>query len=308
LLWNRFDLTYEATEWQNGWYVNSLYGDGLTQDGRVLGHWGGDQRAFGDAVGAQTHTLRLGWEPSFGGLAQLQARTIANESYSSNRYERGYDVTLRYSRAVGGMTAGAELIAGKDVFGERYGRLDGFLRLGDDWLSTGSVGTGDYTREHGAELFVDAGVNASEVLIRLGDGSDKRTTSTEVAPHMGIGARRAVSSNSDLGVRLELDRVQDELLLAVRALDYRYRFDNPLALSVFLGAARYDLATPAYGYYLGAGLQWRNLFKHVDLGVDYRYADKVARDKLLPSDPAPEPRPDEFFDISGTSLSISYRF
>jgi hypothetical protein len=91
-------------------------------------------------------------------------------------------------------------------------------------------------------------------------------------------------------------------------LDYRYRFDNPLALSVFLGAARYDLATPAYGYYLGAGLQWRNLFKHVDLGVDYRYADKVARDKLLPSDPAPEPRPDEFFDISGTSLSISYRF
>jgi hypothetical protein len=44
------------------------------------------------------------------------------------------------------------------------------------------------------------------------------------------------------------------------------------------------------------------------VGIDYRYADKVARDKLLPSDPGSDPRPDEFFDISGTSLSISYRF
>jgi hypothetical protein len=307
-LWNRFDLTYEATEWQNGWYVNSLYGDGLTQDGRVLGHWGADQRVFGDAVGAQAHTLRVGWQPAFGGLAQLIARTVANEGYSSYPYERGYDLALSYSRGLRGLTAGAELRAGKDVFGESYARIDGFMRLGDDWQSGGIGGGGDYKREHGAELFVDAGVNASNVLIRLGDGSDKRSTSTQVAPHIGLGARRQVSSNSDLGVRLELDRVEDNTLLAVRALDYRYRFDSPLALSVFVGAARYDLATPAYGYYLGAGFQWRNLFKHVDVGVDYRYADKVARDKLLPSDPATEPRPDEFFDISGTAFSITYRF
>jgi hypothetical protein len=252
--------------------------------------------------------VRVGWDASFGGRAEVRARTIANENYSSTDYQRGYDVTLSYSRVVHEMTVGGELTAGKDVFGDSYGRLAGFVRLGGDWRSGGSLKASASGSESDSEIFVDAGVNASNVLIRLGDGSDKQQTSTKIAPHIGIGARREVSSNSDLGVRLEVDEINDSTLLAVRALDYRYRFNNPLALSVFLGAARYDLATPAYGYYVGGGLQWRNLFNHVDVGVDYRYADKVARDKLLPSDPAPLPRPDEFYDISGVAFSVSYRF
>ena len=42
--------------------------------------------------------------------------------------------------------------------------------------------------------------------------------------------------------------------------------------------------------------------------MDLRYADKVARDKLLPEDPASTPRDDSFYDISGGTLSLSYRF
>jgi hypothetical protein len=130
----------------------------------------------------------------------------------------------------------------------------------------------------------------------------------ELTPHIGIGARRAVSSRSDLGVRAEFDRIDDHMLLAVRALDYRYRTGGPLAFSGFLGAARYDLATPAYGYYLGVGAQWRNVLPTLDVGLDVRYADKVARDKLLPTDPASSPRPDAFYDITSFTLSASYRF
>jgi hypothetical protein len=85
-----------------------------------------------------------------------------------------------------------------------------------------------------------------------------------------------------------------------------------LAVSVFLGASRLDLATPAYGYYYGAGVQWRNLFPGIDLGLDLRYGDKIARDKLLPSDgPSSGPdvkRPDQFYDLTGATLSISYRW
>lgn len=308
-LWRRFDLTYEASEWQNGWYGHSIYLDGLTNEGRVLGHWGADERAPGDEVGAQSHLLQLGWEPAFGGLMQLQARTIANESYSSIDYRRGYDLTLTYSRTLLGHTAGAQIMAGRDVFGDSYGRLAGFVRFGEEWADAGAAVWAEQARRaHGAELFVDAGVSFSEVQIRLGDGSPKRTVSDAATPHIAIGARRAVSERSDLGVRLELDRIDDATLLAVRALDYRYRFRNPLALGVFLGAARYDLATPAYGYYVGLGLQWRELLPKLDLGLDLRYADKVARDKLLPSDPASEPRPDSFYDITAASLSLSYRW
>jgi hypothetical protein len=307
-LWRRFDLTYEASEWQNGWYVHGIYLDGMREDGHVLGHWGADQRVFDEGVGARTQMLRLGWEPPFGGYMQLRGRTVRNESYSSTNYERGYDVTLSYSRALRGFTAGAEVLSGRDVFGESYSRVAGFVRFGDEWAG----GSGDWSaqaeRPKDANLFVDAGVHASNVEIRLGDGSAKRKTGTETAPHFAIGARRSVSRRVDLGVRAEIDRIDDELFFAVRALDVRYRFDNPLAVSAFVGAARYDLATPAYGYYVGAGLQWRNILPDFDLGADWRFADKVARDKLLPSDAATTPRPDSFYDVSGYTLSLSYRF
>jgi hypothetical protein len=308
-LWRHFDLTYEASEWQNGWYVHHIYLDGLTNDGHVLGHWGADWRQPDDAVGAQTHLLRLGWEPPFGGLFELRARTIDNEDYSSVDYERGYDFELAYSRGFKGFTVGADVLTGRDVFGESYSRVAGFVRFGDDWAH-GSSGPSAFEMERpdGAELFVDAGATASKVQIRVGDGSPNVTTDAEIAAHFGLGARRAVSQRSDLGVRLELDQVDDEYLLAVRALDYRYRFSNPLALTFFVGAARYDLATPAYGYYIGAGAQWRNIMRRFDLSLDFKYADKVARDKLLPTDPGTDPRPDSFYDVSAATLSLTYRF
>lgn len=313
-LWRHFDLVVEASEWQNLWYVNGLYSDGLTESGLVLGHWGANQRILDDTIGARSMMARLGWEPSFGGLLQLRARTIENESYGSVDYQRGYDLSVSYARTLGGFTAGAEFIAGRDTFGDEFTRLAGFVRFGDDWNEGGA--TGDWSsgegRPRGADLFVDAGVAASEVTIRLGDGSDKQKTSMETSPHFGIGARRSVTARSDLGVRAEIDRVDDRMLLAVRAIDYRYRFQNPLALSVFLGAARYDLATPAYGYYLGGGVQWRDIVPGFDLSLDLRYADKVARDRFEETDtntsPLPDKRPDDFYDITSGSLSISYRW
>lgn len=307
-LWQRFDLTYEVSEWQNGWYVHGVYQDGLTNDGHVLGHWGADDRQFNDGVGAQSHMLQVGWEPSFGGMFQFRARTLANENYSSVDYERAYDVTVSYARALAGFTVGAELMSGRDVYGESYSRLAGFARFGDEWSGGSVADLEPGKRQRGADLFVDAGLNVSDVQIRIGDGSPKTTTGAQTAAHMGVGARRAVSDRSDLGVRLELDQIDGEMMLAVRALDYRYRFNNPLALSAFLGAARYDLATPAYGYYYGIGAQWRDVFPRFDLSLDLRYADKIARDKLLPSDPGSDPRPDSFYDVTGATLYLSYRW
>jgi hypothetical protein len=309
-LWNHFDLTYEASEWQNGWYVHGIYFDGLTHEGRVVGHWGADARAPGDDVGAQTHMLRVGWEPPFGGLMQVRARTVDNENYGLADYERGYDLALSYTRALFGFSAGAEAVAGRDVFGESFGRLAGFVRFGEDW-SIGPSGQGwsdDVERPHGAELFVDAGMNFSKLQIRIGDGSPKRTENLGAAPHFAIGARRAISARSDFGVRAEIDDIDGDMLLSVRALDYRYRFPNPLAVTLFVGASRYDLATPAYGYYYGAGVQWRNVLPGFDASLDLRYADKVARDKLLPTDPGSALRPDAFYDLTGATFSLSYRW
>lgn len=315
-LWHGMDLTYEVSEWQNFWYIHTIYRGGLTEGGHILGHWGAEARIFNDRVGAQSHLVRVGWEPSWGGLLQVRARTVENEKFprppAGIEYERAYDLAVSYSRAINGFTAGTQVMAGRDIFGESFARLDGFVRFGDEWagdIASASV-VRDSSRETGAELFVDAGLNANEVLVTLDAVSATRSgvrTDREVAPHFAVGARRAVSPHQDLGVRVELDRIQDTLLIGLRALDYRYRFDGPIALSVFLGAARYDLATPAMGYYGGVGVQWRDALPRVDIGLDARYADKIERDKLLPGEPR-NVRPDSFYDISSVTLYASYKW
>lgn len=311
-LWQHFDLTLETTEWQNLWYVHSVYLDGLTNYGRVVGNWFGDQRVFNDGVGGRSSTAKLGWEPPFGGLVQLQYRTLQNQLYTGHNYQRFNDISVGYSRPWKGVVVGADLDTGRDVFGGNFTRLAGFIRydegggsLGDS-LVTALSGDDEPLVTNG-ELFVETGVNSNRQNVDLTSATTRVTGPYATGAHVGVGARRFVSEHSDLGVRIEADDVQGHSLIGVRLLDYRYRFSNPLALNVFVGAARYALATPAYGLYYGAGVQWRNLLPGWDLGFDYRYANSVARDHVLPSDPQSD-RPDSFYNISLFTLSISRHF
>ena len=157
-----------------------------------------------------------------------------------------------------------------------------------------------------AEVFVDVGVNMSRIESTIANRADT-VNRNETGLHLGLGARRRITERSDLSVRVEIDTLGSDLLLAVRALDYRFHVSSRFAVSGFLGAARLDLATPAYGYYLGAGGQWKDVTPGWDLSLDLRVGDKVARDNLLPTDPQGG-SPDNFHDIYGLSVSMSHRF
>jgi hypothetical protein len=303
------ELVYELSEWQNGWYINSVYGDGLSNEGHVLGHWGGDERSPGDAVGARSQMLRLGVEPPFGGYLQLRYRSLSNEAYSGVSYERAYDASLRYSRSWKHLTFGGEALGGRDSQGASFSRFAAFVHYSGSGRSrtAGDIGGAEATSmESGTHRFVEVGIGANRVEADLSDAIPKIEDSSS-GVHFAIGARRAVSARSDLGARLEIDDVAGRTLLSVRALDYRYRMRSPLAFSFFLGASRYDLATPAYGLYGGIGAQWRDLLPGFDLGVDLRFASDVARDHLLPEDPT-GPRPDSFYDVFSAVLFVSRRF
>jgi hypothetical protein len=319
------DLTYEISSWAPTWYVHpstSLqtgYLDGITNYGDSIGHWFGDQRvlatptSLADEVGGQSNMLRIGWEPSFGGRMQLQLRALANEGqtlFATYPYKNEYLGSLSYSYPWKGYAVGAEIDGGRDVFGAHYVRVEGYLRDGDALLNAlDDSGTAAFAgdRPEGDELFVDAGANYYKVLLR--PTSDVRQyTSFKAGPHIGIGARRRVTTHQDLGVRLEADDISGRTLLSVRMLDYRYRFNGPLAFGVFLGASRYSLATPAYGLYLGAGLQWRNILPSWDLGVDFRDVVDAQRERDLRSDPQTGFRPDSFTSISSWTFSISRKF
>jgi hypothetical protein len=320
-----FDMTFEVAEWQNIWYVHNIFLEGTTNDGLVEGNWGADQRNFGDGVGARSEMLRVGWEPPFGGYLEERVRALVNETYYGGDsrtysplnpapypYHHYYDFTLRYSRPWKGVTVGGEAFGGRDVDGKTFSRLSGFVRYGggdytrdDDSLDEDSYSGGpDLPR---AERFVDVGMNVNKVRTNLEPGIAKIVSNIGFDPHLGLGVRRAVSANNDLGVRLELDEVDGHSLIGFRAVDYRYRFTDSFALGFFLGATRYDTATPAFSEYAGIGGLWRDVLPKWDLGLDLRYAQNVARDHVLATDPQGA-RPETFYKIETALLYLSRRF
>ena len=160
-------------------------------------------------------------------------------------------------------------------------------------------------REAAAEGFIDVGANSTNVEADIASQPEK-VESDSSGWHVGGGFRRELERGS-IGVRLELDDIDGELLLAVRAFDYRRHLTERLALTAFAGAARLDLDLPAHGYYLGGGVQIKDLLPKWSLSVDLRIGDTLARDNLLPTDPQGE-RPDNFYDLTGVAIYLSRGF
>jgi hypothetical protein len=320
-----FDLTYEISEWSNIWYVHNIFLAGTTNDHLVLGNWGADQRNFNDGVGARSQMLRVGWEPSFGGYLEERVRTLQNQTYfgGDNRtyvatpapfpYRHYYDFTLRYSRPWNGVVVGGEALGGRDVDGKSFSRLAGFVRYGGDARTRDESPYSEEDDEpqtadqHGAEVFVNAGVNANKVRTDLEKGIPITTSPLGYGPHFAVGARRAVGTSNDLGVRAEFDQIDDHLLIGLRVVDYRHRFDGPLAFDLFAGVARYNVQTPATSLYGGVGVEWRDILPYWDLDLDYRYGQNLARDHVLVSD-VQGVRPETFFKIESTTLYVTRRF
>jgi hypothetical protein len=313
-----FDLVFEVSQWSPTWYVHAYnavqtgYGDGITNYQRSIGNWFGDQRVFGDAVGGRSSLLRMGWEPSFGGRLEAEYRMLINDSYYSQIAYRHENMgSVSYSYPWKGYAVGAELDVGRDVFGGHFTRIAGFMRYGDA-LPRGDADSTDssFNAPHadGAEFYVDAGVTGNRILEDIIVVQPRFDTPIAYGPHFGVGARRQASQHQDLGVGLEVDDIQGRSLVSARMIDYRYRFNSPLALDLYAGASRYSLGTPAFGWYLGGGPQWRNVLPGWDVGFDFRYGVKVARQRVLPTDPQGGYRPDSFYDIYMGTLYIARKF
>jgi hypothetical protein len=327
-----FDLTIEASEWQNSWYTDYVWLEGMTVNGYVTGNWGADWRTPGDDVGARSEMISLGWPLHSGDEVYARLRALQNEHYAASTvgpsglsvivpYENAYMLTLEYSQPRDGYTRGLELDTGRDTFGSGFARLAAFVRF-DGGSADGGGGSSaqdadeeeddeDETSASKYERFVDVGLSGGRLGLDLGgftaaQESAPNTYQNSISPHLGVGVRRAVTTNGDLGVRAEFDDFHGAMI-ALRALDYRYRLGENLALGAFFGFARYSAPTPAQGYYAGAGLTWRNILPKWDLSLDAREFDHVQRNKVLASDPQNGDSV-EWYTMQAASLYLSRRF
>jgi hypothetical protein len=307
-LWKRYDLTFEISEWQQLWYQHHIYPDGLRNDGIVIGHWFGESKVFTDQVFGNSQSVALGVQLSSGYL-RARYRTLANADYSPIPYDRSQDLSLSYTTKLQSHRVGAEINVGHDVFGESYSRLSLNVDLVANHDSISSIEPEPSDSESVTEYFVDTGVNFTSAFERIAFTLHPEWTSTPAGYHFGIGARRKVSARNDLGVRLEFDDVVSRSLISLRALDYRFRFNRSVAMSGFFGFSRYEIfSLPAYGYYAGVGGQWTNFIRNWDLGIDYRFNDKLTRTKVLPTDPLQPVGGGIYVDTRGTAMYLSYHF
>jgi hypothetical protein len=161
-----------------------------------------------------------------------------------------------------------------------------------------------------AENYIDLdfGLAYSDVSVFESSPIDGNFDSGDVGYHVAVGAYR---NNDDsrwvYGVKLELQDVVGSMLLAVRAIDLGYQVTPNLVLNGYLGAARYDLTTPAYGYWLGLGGHYWFTNRWA-LAAEASYGDTLARDKLLPEENPGTGSPDIFFDIVQLSVFLKYKF
>jgi hypothetical protein len=313
ILWKVFDATVEMSEWQNDWYVHPIYPFGLSNRDRIVGHWFGDNRLLGDAIGGASQSLAVGWQlPS--GYARARYRHLAYDvDWAGVGATRPYDdlhsLALSYSIDWRGRPIEAELLVGQDVFGESFARLGAAVDFGAEGSRRLEVYDTSADAPSTTEVFIDLGTVYSRVQRILGVDIPNVTTAWDANIHAGIGARRRVSERSDFGVRLEVDRADGHQLISLRAIDYRFRWSRRLALGGFFGLGRYDTGLPGYGYYWGAGVQYVDLMPRWDLSLDFRQHDKLGRDKRLANDPPSTPdRTRVFFDVDGAALYLSRRF
>ncbi|WP_116810410.1 capsule assembly Wzi family protein [Steroidobacter cummioxidans] len=315
-LWRDFDVSYEVSEWQNDWYIHHVYPQGLTYRGHVIGHWFGDQRVFGDAIGGSSQSLRAGWRSPSGRYWQATYRTMSlNEAWRRGDgpnvgYETFQSLRLDVAMNVRGYAVEAGVQVGQDIFGDSFARLAASV----DFAQPGPSGRMQFEPSSGrsqdsTQLFVDFGVAYGSVNKFFGVDIPNVRSDSQIEPHLGLGARRMVSDRSDFGVRVEFDRLDGYSLISLRALDYRFRYSQKLALNGFFGAGRYDYGLPAYGYYFGLGVQVMDLLPGWDLSLDFRHHEKLGRDKVLPGDPPSTPdRTRLFFDADTIALYLSRRW
>jgi len=155
-----------------------------------------------------------------------------------------------------------------------------------------------------AEVLVDFGVNSAHVDAKIANIQPFVTTSGS-GYHVGVGIRRALEHGS-YGVRLEIEDVASNQLIAVRAFDYKHAFSERLSVGGFIGAGRLDLATPAMGYWLGGSVEY-DFSPRWAISIDLHYGDRMARDNLLPTDPQGG-SPDNFYSVRGVAVYLSRRF
>lgn len=127
-LTENLDFSFETSEWQNAWYTNSNYGDGLTNYRSVIGHWGGNYRSTDRDLGATSYSGKLIWDMNDGQSLTFKYYSFENTTISASEFEKAETASVEYSRATGKFISGLKVSGGNTIRGESFNQISAFIR------------------------------------------------------------------------------------------------------------------------------------------------------------------------------------
>jgi hypothetical protein len=118
-------LRLEISEWQNSWYVHSVYKDGLTNNGNIIGNWAAESRYSenglpGDGVGAFNIMAKVYWALQNTDEVTLTTNIIQNEEYTQYDYDTSYQFKLDWLTTINNHPLQTSFEYGKNIFNESY--------------------------------------------------------------------------------------------------------------------------------------------------------------------------------------------
>lgn len=162
------------------------------------------------------------------------------------------------------------------------------------------------------DFFVNAGLNVHTSDLFTGIPEEDNNSDTDVGYLLGLGVRTryGYSKRHHFGFGVDFGKINSDSILGLRALDYQYDIREKIRLGAFFGAAKLKSGASQNGFYLGAGLTFYEVWNKVNLGVELRHGNGLARDRL-PSEQRPDgPRlkPDVFIDFVSLAFFLGWNF
>ncbi|PCK03765.1 MAG: hypothetical protein COA42_19825 [Alteromonadaceae bacterium] len=140
---------------------------------------------------------------------------------------------------------------------------------------------------HAVERYVNIGVNSHDVSFSTGDAAVDASSQQDSGFHLGFGFRNQYGKSQKhyFGFGVEADELLGDVVLGLRALDYQYQIHDKFRIGAYFGGAQLDSGAAQTGYYTGLNLSYLNVIKNLDVVLDYRVTDDLARDRLFDDDP-----------------------
>ncbi|MFT7561537.1 MAG: hypothetical protein ACI93R_003464 [Flavobacteriales bacterium] len=159
-----------------------------------------------------------------------------------------------------------------------------------------------------AESHINAGFQSHSTTQTFDDSAAGTVKNSDSSLYLGAGFSNIYGSDQQhsFGMGIDFEHILGDRLIGLRALDYQLKVHKYIKVGGFFGAATLDSGAAQNGYYYGVNLALTETVKHLDIVLEMRFGDGLARDRIT-GDPAGTP-PDIFMDYQSSALYARWNF